>query len=135
MTQFTSRINSRRGMTFNEILVAMAISGIGVLGYAATTVNTIRANHTSGNHTAAVNLAHERLEQLKGAAKLANEDRCPDAGENGLNALGTAGGIFDRCWKIADSPLGANLKQVEVTVTWRDSGSGAVTLSTLVYKE
>ncbi len=135
MTPFISRLKSRRGVTFNEILVAMAITGIGVLGYAATTVNAIRGNHASGNHTAAVNLAHEKLEQLKGAAKLANEDRCPGAGESGLNALGAAGGIFDRCWKITDSPLGADLRMIEVMVTWRDSGSGAVTLSTLVYKD
>ncbi|MDH3446407.1 MAG: hypothetical protein OEN50_20985 [Deltaproteobacteria bacterium] len=135
MKPLISRLKSRQGITFNEILVAMAITGIGVLGYAATTVGVIRGNHASGNHTVAVNLAHEKLEQLKGATNLVSENRCPGAGESGLNALGAAGGIFDRCWTITDTPLAAGLKQIEVTVTWRESGSGAVTLSTLVYKD
>lgn len=125
----------QQGFTFNEILVAMAITGIGVLGYAATTASVIRANHASSNYTVAVNLAQDKMEQLRGRAGLSNENRCPAAGENGLNVAGAAGGIHNRCWRISDSPLGMNLKQIEVTVAWRDTEPRSVTLATLVYKE
>ena len=125
----------QQGFTFNEILVAMVITGIGVLGFAATTVSVIRGNYASSNYTVAVNLAQDKMEQLIARAGISNENRCPVAGENGLTVAGGAGGIYDRCWRISDSPLGMNLKQIEVTVAWRDTEPRSVTLATLVYKE
>jgi Tfp pilus assembly protein PilV len=130
------RSSSRQqGYTFNEILTAMAITGIGVLGYAATTATVICGNYASANYTVAVNLAQDKIEQLRGSAGFGSENRCFGAGENGLNAMGVSGGIFDRCWRISDSPLGANLKQIEVVVTWRDSEPRSVALTTLVHKD
>jgi prepilin-type N-terminal cleavage/methylation domain-containing protein len=130
-----SRVKSRQGFTFNEILVAMAITSIGVLGYAANTVSVIRGNVATNNYTVAVNLAQDKMEQLRGRASLSNENLCPAAGENGLNAAGGGGGIYSRCWRIGDSPLGMNLKHIQVTVAWRDAEPRSVTLGTLVYKE
>jgi prepilin-type N-terminal cleavage/methylation domain-containing protein len=130
------RYRSRQqGFTFNEILVAMSVTGIGVLGYAASTVSIIRGNRASANYTIAVNLAQDKMEQLRGRLSLSNENHCPAAGESGLNATGAGSGIFNRCWKISDSALGTNLKHIEVTVAWRDAELRSVTLSTLVYKE
>jgi len=125
----------QRGFTFNEILVAMVIIAIGVLGCAATTASVIRGNYASSNYTVGVNLAQDKMEQLRGRAGISNENRCPAAGENGLNVAGGTGGIYNRCWRISDSPLGMNLKQIEVTVAWRDTEPRSVTLATLVYKE
>ena len=125
----------QQGFTFKEILVAMVITGIGVLGFAATTVSVIRGNYASSNYTVAVNLAQDKMEQLRASAGISNENRCPVAGENGLTVAGGAGGIYDRCWRISDSPLGMNLKLIEVTVAWRDTEPRSVTLATLVYKE
>jgi prepilin-type N-terminal cleavage/methylation domain-containing protein len=129
------RPSPQQGFTFNEILVAMAISGIAVLGYTATTITVIRGNRASENYTIAVNLAQDKMEQLKAHARLANGSHCPAAGETGIKATGATGGIFNRCWKIADSTLAANLKQIEVTVTWRDAEPRSVSLATLVYQE
>jgi hypothetical protein len=42
-------------------------------------------------------------------------------------------GIFERCWKIANSPLAADLKQAEVIVSWRDHESHEVRLATLIF--
>jgi hypothetical protein len=130
-SQFT--VTGQLGYTFNEILVAMAITGIGVLGYAATTASVLRGNYASANYTIAVNLAQDKIEQLSARTVLANENRCPGGGENGLSPMGVSGGIFDRCWRITDSPYGGNLKQLEVVVTWRDAESRSVSLTTLVF--
>ena len=135
MLQFARGPSGQLGYTFNEILVAMAITGIGVLGYAATTTSVFRGNHASANYTVAVNLAQDKMEELQGRAGLGNENRCPGAGENGLNAMRVPEGIYDRCWRITDSPLGTNLKQIEVVVAWRDAEPRSVALATLVYKE
>src|SRR5713226_2739914 len=98
---------SQKGFTFNEVLVALSVVVVGVLGYFLTTLGVIRGNATSDHYTVAVNLAHDKMEELKAVANLINEDRCPDAGDRGMTAVGALGGIFDRCWKIFDSPLGA----------------------------
>ena len=121
------------GFTFNEILVAMSLVAIAVLGYFVTALSLIRGNTISDNYTVAVNLAQDKMEELKTLVELANEDRCTSAGDRGITALGSSGGVFDRCWRVADSPLGTHLKQIDVTVSWRDYETREVTVSTLVY--
>jgi Tfp pilus assembly protein PilV len=132
MPDLFGHLSPEHGFTFNEILVAMVVTGVAVLGYAATTITVIRGNRTSENYTAAVNLAQDKMEQLRGPPIL-NEIHCP--GDTGINARGASGGIFSRCWKTGDSTLGGSLKQIEVSVTWYDTEARAVTLTTLVYQE
>jgi len=131
------RIVGRRpkGFTFNEVLVAINIIVIAVLGYSLSTVGVIRGNLTNDNTTAAINLAQDKMEQLKAQKKLANDDRCPSAGDRAITASGTLNGIFDRCWRIVDSPLGPQLKQIDVRVSWRDRENGEIIVTTLVYLE
>jgi len=127
------RIQGESGFTFNELLVAMNVIAVGVLCYAAATIGVMRAGLTNETYTIAVNLAQERLEQLKAASSVAPMNNCPDMGDRQITATGSNGGIFDRCWIIADSPLGADLKQITVTVRWRDRDEREVTISTLFF--
>lgn len=133
MSRALNRECRQKGFTFNEVLVAMSLVGVAVLGYFLSTLGVIRGSTSSDNYTVAVNLAHDKMEELKALAKLINEDRCPGAGDRGITAVAVVGGIFDRCWKVADSPLGTSLKQIDVTVSWQDYENHEVTLSTLVY--
>jgi Tfp pilus assembly protein PilV len=135
MRSFSRLSAQQHGYTFNEILVAMAVTGIALLGYAATTMTVIRGNRASENYTIAVNLAQDKIEQLKSNMRLSNSNYCPAAGDLAINARGAAGGRFNRCWKIADSALASNLKEIEVTVDWYDTERRAVTLTTLILQE
>ncbi|MBI4525481.1 MAG: prepilin-type N-terminal cleavage/methylation domain-containing protein [Deltaproteobacteria bacterium] len=129
-----SRLSSRdSGFTLNEILVSMALIGIAVLGFALSTGDVIRGNSRSSNVTAGTNLAHDKMEQLKAQTSWANVNNCPDKGELHLKATGEKGGKYARCWIIQDSPLGGSLKQIDVTVSWRDHKHESVTLSTLTF--
>jgi hypothetical protein len=122
-----------QGFTFNELLVTMNVMVIGILGLSIATVSVIRGNNGNNNFAIAVNLAHDKIEQLKTAQDLTPENRCPGGGDNAINSLGSSGGIFDRCWKIYASALGAQLKQVDVTISWRDAEPHQITLSTLIF--
>ena len=124
---------SRQGFTFNELLVAMNVIVIGVLGLSLAMVAVIRGNKGNDNFAVAVNLAHDKIEQLKASNRLTIENRCPAGGDSGINGLGGGGGIFDRCWRIVPSALGTQLKQVDVTVTWREPETHEVSLSTLIF--
>ncbi|HXV81979.1 MAG TPA: hypothetical protein VEG60_19050 [Candidatus Binatia bacterium] len=125
----------QEGFTFNEVLVAINIVVIAVLGYSLSTVGVIRGNLTNSNTTVAINLAQDKLEQLKAQKRLDHEDRCPNLGDHAITATGAPNGIFDRCWRIADSFLGPHLKQIDVTVSWRDYEKREIFVTTLVYSE
>ena len=128
-------VRQQAGFTFNEILVAINVIVIAILGYSLNTVAVIRGNVSNQNTTVAINLAQDKMEQLKAQGTLVDDDRCPSSGERGIGATGVANGVFDRCWRIADSPLGSHLKQIDVKVSWREQGDREVTVTTLVYKQ
>ena len=121
------------GYTFNEVLVAMNIVVLGILGYSVSTVGVMRGNSANSHYAVAVNLAQDKIEQLKSSESLTNVDNCPASGERGITAITAPGGIYSRCWVISDSPLGANLKEIVVTVLWEGSQHREVTLTTLVF--
>lgn len=126
-------LERQTGFTLNEILAAMSLIVIVVLAYSISSIGVIRDQTISEKLTAAIQLAQDKMEQLQVTTNLTNDNRCPSAGDRGITATGSGGGIFDRCWKVADSPLGTHLKQVEVTVTWQDYEYREVSLSSLVF--
>jgi prepilin-type N-terminal cleavage/methylation domain-containing protein len=121
------------GFTFNELLVAMTIVSVAVLGYSLSSGDGIRRQVTSGNQTAAINLAQDKLEELQAGKNLPDVDFCPNGGEQGISAQGVGPGIFARCWKVTTSPLGTKLKQIDVMVAWQDHADHHVKLSSLRY--
>lgn len=133
LRQFLEPGRSAGGFTFNEVLLAMSLIVIGVLGYSVGTGNLIRWNSASRDYTVAVNLAQDKLEQIKAQKNWTDVNNCPTAGDVDIAASGEPGGQYNRCWVIADSPLGSELKEITVTVSWRAQESREVTLTTLVY--
>ena len=123
------------GFTFNEIVVAMTIIMTAILGYSLNTVSVIRGNAVNDHAAAAINLAQDKMEQLKAQKTLINEDRCPDSGDQSIAATGAPNGIFSRCWTIIESPLGTRLKQITVKVSWLEREKHDFTIVTLVYDE
>ncbi|MPZ77452.1 MAG: hypothetical protein GEU77_13110 [Deltaproteobacteria bacterium] len=133
--RFMAQGGGESGYTFNEVLIAMNVIAIGILGYSAGTINVIRGNSASRDYTVAVNLAQDKLEQLKAQTNLVNTNNCPTAGDRDIAATGEPGGVYNRCWVISDSSLGANLKQVTVTASWPGEPNREIVLTTLVYSE
>lgn len=126
---------SRRqaGFTFNELLVAMNLMVVAVLGYSLSSVDVFRRQAVSDYTTTAIHLAQDKIEELQSRKIQTDVDLCPSGGEHGISAGGGGPAIFDRCWRIAPSPLGSKLKQIDVTVSWRALNSHQFALSTLLY--
>lgn len=134
MIHFSSGVKfNQSGFTFNELLAAIAIGVAAVMCYSLNTASMFRHQVMNSNATIALQLAQDKIEELQARHNPADENRCPGAGEVGLSASGATGGPFNRCWRIEPSPLGASLKQVDVTVSWRDLQPSEVTLSVLVF--
>ena len=104
----TKRRPNSRGFTVVEVLVAIVIMAIGVLGLAGTATNVSRLIGGGAEQTIAANIALSRFEQLRSTA-------CASM------AAGTATtrGMTEH-WTVADS--GVSLYYATDTVTYKAAG-------------
>lgn len=114
-----SKKNVRRpkgdaGYMMIEALIAIAIFSIGFLAV-ATMVFSAARNNINGNILTEANiLAREKMEELKSQTDLTQLDSSAPPE--------TLRGRFTRSWTASD-PLGfGTSRQVQVTVSWTDSG-------------
>ena len=121
------------GFTFHELLAAMSLAVFAVMSYSLSSVNVIQRQTVSDNSTVAIHLAQDKLEELQARDTLSDSDVCPAGGDHAISAKTGVAGVFNRCWRIAPSTLGTRLKQIDVTVSWRDFQPRQVTLSTLLF--
>jgi type IV pilus assembly protein PilV len=122
--------DNQSGFTLLEVLIAISILTVGLLGVAQMQIMGIRGNSFSGNTTAALTLAEEKMEDLLGKsytdAELTNGNN-PDA-NNPIDETGQAGGIYSRMWTVTDDTPIIGTKTVTVSVSW-DNLSHQVSLS------
>lgn len=128
------RASNQTGFTFNELLVTMGFVTIAVMSYSLSTVQLFRQQRITDHSTTAIHLAQNKMEELQGERPLSDTDNCSGAGEKGLSATEGAGGLFSRCWKVRPSEFGADLKRIDVIVSWWDHKSHELTLSTLAFR-
>lgn len=141
-------IHGRSGFSLIEVLIAVSIFTVGLLGVASMQISAIRGNAFSDHTTTALCLAEDRMEDLMsrdfddGAlddTTLTNNDDLYSAArvdhEERINAAGeaVAGGPYRRIWNIADS-TDPPMKRIVVMVSW-DNGGHHVSLTSLVTRE
>jgi type IV pilus assembly protein PilV len=106
------------GFTTIEVIIAIMLLGVAMLGLASVTVSVIKGNDFSKMVTAATTHAKDKMEELKNAG----------ATQAGYDAL--AGGsdtvdtVYARQWTVgavgASAPQNdqTKMKKITVTVTW-----------------
>ena len=121
--------SSHNGFTVIEVIVAMALFAVAVLGLAAGSTSIIRANQTSFFHTVATNLAQDKLEDLKGRS-IINVGSCSSNCESPVPTYQNV--PFIRTWTVtANQPI-TGVSQINITVQWTDYESRSVTLSAAI---
>jgi type IV pilus assembly protein PilV len=118
------RLRSSAGFTLIEVLVAIGILSFGMLGLAVGAISITRGNKTAQFHTMAVNMAQDKLEQLK-ATTVANVATCTTSCETAPTYLGVT---FTRTWNVAANTPAAGLSQITVIVQWTDYSSHSVSV-------
>jgi len=115
--------DNQKGFSLVELMIALAILALSMLAAASMQYGSIR-NNTSGNMATQANmLAKAKMEELKNTTDLAT---LADGNENGIDAEGQAGGVYNRSWTVQN--LGATARRITVTVQW-DKGSRMHTIS------
>ena len=129
---------TQRGYTLVEVFFAIFIVATAFLGLSGMTVTLIQSNSSNDFTDIAVDLAQDKLEELKNASftsavvadvNSANNSDLEsianfDFQESNINGMGGPGGSFTRTWNIADSVPKIGMKTVVVVVTWTDQLGG-----------
>jgi type IV pilus modification protein PilV len=104
------------GFTILEVLVAISILVVGLLGVASMQVSAIRGNYFSSNTTLALTLAEDKMEELM----IAQYDTVATTDEGMIDETGQTGNDFHRTWTVTDDSPITNTKTVTVTVGWQN---------------
>lgn len=118
--------NPDRGFTLIELMVAIVIFAIGIIGVAKMQTESVKGNSYAMQLTRANNVAQDMTEYLKvlpftsdslGGASI------PMTGDDVTKAASdvtTSGITYEREWIINQSESDENLREVTVQVWWQD---------------
>jgi type IV pilus assembly protein PilV len=113
-----------RGFTLLEVMIALVILTIGLLGLASLQVMSIKGNSYGQQMTVASTFAQNKLEELRRTTLVDGTFSDPVTDQNGIR--------YTRTWTVTiDSPqTGAN--SVVITITWTGpTGQGAEALRSI----
>ena len=118
---------SEKGIGMIEILIAMLIFGIGITAAIRTLPVSNRAASRSRNLSMATNLAQEKIEEIM-SVPFASADLAAGDHVDPDNPLDR---IFTRTWRVTDDVPLAEMKRIDVTVSYEsDNPDNSVTLTT-----
>ena len=117
-----SGLRDKRGFTLIEVIIAIFILVIALVGLVSVTVMVVKGNYFSKTMTTATTLAKDKMEQLK------NTSYASLAG-----GTDTVESIYTRTWTVTNNAPAANMATIGITVTWNWQGAARnVTLQSIV---
>lgn len=116
-----SESKNTAGFTLLEVMIALCILSIGLLGLGALQLVTIKGNAFSSEMTYATMLAQQQAEILK---SYAFTDSNLTAGDH--SAIGSSKGVqYTVAWNVTDNTPDTDMKTINLTVQWTSLRQGA----------
>ena len=130
----SKRGKNQWGFTTLELLIAISILMVGLLGVASMQVSGIRGNYFSANTTMGLTLAEEKMEELLALNYTHGDLQDSELGNNSDltttvtldhdETVNDPGGSFHRIWNVRDEDTGAgwpDMKTITVIVEWEQN--------------
>lgn len=115
-------------MTLLEVMIALAILAFGLLAMLAMQIHAMRGGKVGRHYTRASRIASDQIETLH-RFPWANVNIQPTGGWTlptvVTDTLQVGGAVqqeqsYSMIWRITNDPINANLRQIDVQVTWRE---------------
>jgi type IV pilus assembly protein PilV len=134
--RFTSKriMKTNPGFTLIEVLVALVILSVGLLGTAAFLTNIIKSDKLSNEMSTAVVLAQDKMEDLFQAAYLGIIDDMGVPGTTNENLSASGYPDFERITSTFSTGTAGALG-VAVTVNYKAFGDHSYTVRTIVSRD
>jgi type IV pilus assembly protein PilV len=100
------------GFTLIEVMVALVVLLIGVLGVAGMLVTTIQSNRGATNRTRADQLLHEKVEEFQSMPY--------SSILSGSSQDTVAGVVFTRQWTVNPNDPIASVATIDLTASWSE---------------
>jgi prepilin-type N-terminal cleavage/methylation domain-containing protein len=125
-------MSNRQGFTLIEVLVAVTVLGIGILGLVGSSALVTRMVGRGRHTTMAVQVAQERMETLRQLA-LSTATPCSDAGLTAGTRTATTRGLAES-WTVTGAGTGIGTSRtLAARVTFNAAGGQkSVTLNTII---
>ncbi len=118
---------SQTGFTILEVMIAMAIFAIGILGIAKLYIKSQTGNTSARTITQGTTYAQDRIERLMSLPY-------DSIATNTATVTGASSNeTYNISWTVTNNEPVTNTKQIALTVTWNDQGRTR-TFSTNYYK-
>ena len=120
--------DNNSGFTLMEVLVAMVILSVGLLGTAALIIGIINSNKLSNRISTATVLAQDKMEEIKSDGYTGADAKAGTEPYGGVDFP-----LYKRITDVAPGNPAADMKKITVTVYW-DSDNSQVELQTILAK-
>ena len=108
------------GFTLLEVMIALMILSVGLLGLAALQLVAVKSNAFSSEMTYATMLAQQHAEILKSRAFTDG-----DLTEGDHTAMGSSKGVqYTVAWNVTDNTPDTDMKTINLTVQWTSLRQG-----------
>lgn len=107
--------STQAGFTMMEVMIAMLITAIAIIGIVALFMTQTNASSLSRHQTEATVLAEDKIEKLRTLGPAAAQTGT----DTSIDEKGGSGGIYTRTWT---ETVGANFADLTVNVTWNENG-------------
>jgi type IV pilus modification protein PilV len=111
-------MHDEKGLTLLEVLVAMVVLSLGLLGLAKMQITAIQVNAASGRLTQGTAFAQDKVEQLMA---LPYDDAKLDTQVRTYTETRPAQG-YTITWTVDQNPAPGDVKTINVEVTWSNRG-------------
>lgn len=120
MAMTVSGLRNSKGFTLVEVMVAIAILSIALLGLVSVTVMVIKSNSFSKEMTKATTLANDKMEDLKKSSYsglVSGTDTKTDPSTD------TSRLIYTKTWTVTQNSPIVGTKTIDITVQWNSQGT------------